>query len=133
MDYFAYGVNLNREQMRKCCPGAKPKFTAVLPNYKLIFSGWSRTWHGGTVSIKPYRGERVAGAVYDITEKDIQKLDRYEGCPSISERISVLLIKEDGEAVKAFTYAKRNQSDESKPAPEYMAIIRKGYRDWELE
>ena len=133
MDYFAYASNLNREQMRMRCPDAKPKFTAVLPNYKLIFSGWSREWHGGTASIKPFRGSKVVGAVYEISKKDLQKLDHYEDYPNTYGHINVMVFNEDGQAVKSITYIKQRQSDESKPAPEYLAIIRKGYKDWELE
>lgn len=133
MDYFAYGITLNREQMRKLCPEAKPKFPAVLPNYKIVFSGWSREWHGGSISIKPFKGERVAGAVYEIAETDLQKLDRFEGYPAMTDHVNVLILKEDGQALKALTHIKRRQADESKPSPEYLAIIRKGYRDWEIE
>jgi gamma-glutamylcyclotransferase len=46
MYYFAYGSNLSLKQMAERCPEAKPKFTAILPNYKVIFTGWSRKWHG---------------------------------------------------------------------------------------
>ncbi len=133
MDYFAYGMTLNREQMRKICPGAKPKFSAVLPNYKLVFSGWAREWHGGTVGIKPFKGDRVSGAVYEISDADLQKRDRFEGYPAMTDHVNVLIFEEDGQALKALTYIKRRQADESKPSPEYLAIIRKGYRDWELE
>jgi gamma-glutamylcyclotransferase len=133
MDYFAYASNLNKQQMLKRCPDARAKFTAILPNYQLIFSGWSREWHGGTASIKPFRGAKVAGGVYEIAEKDLQKLDRAEDYPNTYDHINVLVIKEDGQAIKALTYIKRKQSDESKPSPEYLSVIRQGYRDWELE
>jgi gamma-glutamylcyclotransferase (GGCT)/AIG2-like uncharacterized protein YtfP len=130
MDYFAYGSNLNKKQMKERCPDAKPKFKAVLPNYKLFFTGWSREWKGGTASIKPVRGQNVPGAVWDISESDLRRLDRYEGYPTNYDRINVLVINEDGVAGKAITYIKRQQSDETKPSAEYLAIIRQGYRDW---
>jgi len=133
MDYFAYASNLSLEQIRKRCPAAKPKFSAVLPNYKIIFSGWSRDWHGGTASIKPFKGEKVAGAVYEISEKDLKVLDRYEDYPNTYDHINVMVFKEDGQAVNVLTYIKRRQFDESKPSPEYLAVIRRGYRDWEIE
>ena len=133
MDYFAYASNLSKQQMLKRCPEAKPKFSAILPNYKLIFSGWSREWHGGTASIQPFRGSKVVGAIYEISEKDLQKLDRFEDYPNTYDHINVMVFNEDDVAVKAITYIKRRQSDESKPSPEYLAVIRKGYKDWELE
>jgi gamma-glutamylcyclotransferase len=132
MDYFAYASNLNKQQMLKRCPGAKPKFNAILPNYKLIFTGWSREWKGGTASIKPFRGNKVAGALWEISESDLQRLDRYEDYPATYDRINVLVIDEDGEAARAVTYIKKQQSDETKPSPEYLATIRQGYKDWEI-
>jgi gamma-glutamylcyclotransferase len=133
MDYFAYASNLSLEQMRQHCPDAKPKFSAVLPNYKLIFSGWSRERRSSTASIQPFRGSKVVGAIYEISEKDLQKLDRFEDYPNTYDHANVMVFNEDDVAVKAVTYIRRRQSDESKPSPEYLAIIRKGYRDWELE
>ncbi len=133
MDYFAYASNLSKQQMLKRCPEAKPKFSAVLPNYKLIFSGWSREWHGGTASIQPFRGSKVVGAIYEISEKDLQKLDRFEDYPNTYDHATIMVFNEDDVAVKAITYINRRQADETKPSPEYLAIIRKGYKDWELE
>lgn len=133
MDYFAYGSNLSKKQMLGRCPDAKPKFQAVLPNYKLIFTGWSREWKGGTASIKPVRGERVAGAIYEISEKDLRKLDHYEDYPNTYDHIKILVLQEDGTASNAFTYIKRRQSDETKPSTEYLTMIRQGYRDWTIE
>jgi gamma-glutamylcyclotransferase (GGCT)/AIG2-like uncharacterized protein YtfP len=130
MYYFAYASNLTQRQMLERCPDAKPRFTATLPNYKLIFTGWSRQWHGGVASIKPFRGEKVAGAVYEISEGDLRRLDKYEGYPSIYNRREVVVFPEDGEAVKAVAYIKVEQSEETKPSLEYLATIRQGYRDW---
>jgi hypothetical protein len=44
-----------------------------------------------------------------------------------------MVFNEDDVAVKAITYIKSRQADEGKPSPEYLAIIRQGYKDWELE
>jgi gamma-glutamylcyclotransferase len=130
MYYFAYASNLNRKQMQERCPDAKPKFTATLPNFKLIFTGWSRSWHGGVASIRPLRGEKVAGAVYEISDRDLRLLDKYEGYPTIYNRREVVVFTEDGEPIKAVTYIKIEQSEETKPSPEYIATIQQGYREW---
>ena len=133
MEYFAYGSNLNKQQMLKRCPGAKARYQAILPNYRLIFTGWSREWKGGTASIKPVRGEKVIGAVYEISESDIHHLDRFEDYPATYDRINVLVLKDDGSATKATTYIKRKQSDETKPSVEYLALMKQGYKDWSIE
>jgi gamma-glutamylcyclotransferase (GGCT)/AIG2-like uncharacterized protein YtfP len=118
--------------MLERCPDAKPMFTATLPNFKLIFTGWSREWHGGVASIKPLRGEKVVGAVYEISERDLRLLDKHEGYPNIYNRREVIVFTEDRDPVKAVTYIKVEQSEETKPSLEYLATIRQGYRDWEI-
>ncbi len=133
MEYFAYGSNLNKQQMLQQCPGVKPKYQAILPNYRLIFTGWSREWKGGTASIKPVRGEKVNGAIYEISESDLRRLDRFEDYPTTYDRINVLVLKDDGSAIKAITYIKRRQSDETKPSVEYLALMKQGYKDWSIE
>jgi len=119
--------------MRQHCPDAKPKFSAVLPNYKLVFTGWSREWHGGKATIQPYKGAKVKGAVYEISEADLKKLDRFEDYPGTYTHLNVMVFNEDDVAVKAITYVKTRQEEESKPGPEYMAVIKQGLKDWELE
>jgi len=132
MYYFAYASNLNRKQMQERCPGSKPMFVATLPNYKLVFVGWSRQWRGGKASIKLFRGERVSGAVYEVSERDLSRLDRYEGCPGNYNRLKVTVFDEDGRSVEAVTYIKSGQLEETPPSKEYLAVIQQGYRDWEI-
>lgn len=127
MYYFAYGSDLNRKQMLERCPDSKSEFTATLPNYKLVFVGWSRQWRGGVASIRPFGGEKVHGAIYEISEQCLQRLDKYE--PGY-DRFKVTAFNEDGEAIQAITYIKTDQTEEIKPSPEYLSVIQQGYRDW---
>ena len=132
MFYFAYGINLNRKQMAERCPNCQLKFSAELPNYKLIFTGWSRQWHGGVASIKHSRGDKVLGGIYEITETDLARLDRYEGCPDNYNRLKVNVYRDSGEQIEAITYIKSRQAEETKPSAEYLKVIQQGYRDWGL-
>lgn len=132
MYYFAYGSNLNKKQMMERCPESKPLFTAILPNYKLVFAGWSRQWRGGVVSIKPFRGDRVRGAIYEISERCLARLDRYEGYPGNYNRLKVTVFGEDDEPLEAITYIKAGQLEEKPPSKEYLAVIQQGLRDWRL-
>jgi gamma-glutamylcyclotransferase len=128
MYYFAYASNLSRKQMSERCPNNKPKFIATLPNHKLIFAGWSRKWHGGIASIKPTTGEKVIGAVYEVTEGCLANLDKHEGLKY--RRKPVIVFTEDNGSVEAVTYIMLEQSEETKPTLEYLAVIKQGYRDW---
>jgi len=129
MYYFAYASNLNKKQMLERCPDNKPIFRATLPNYKLVFVGWSREWRGGKASIRPFRGEKVLGAIYDVSEQCLRRLDKYE---SPYDRLKVIVFNEDGEPVEAIAYIKSGQSEEGKPSAEYVSVIQQGYRDWEI-
>jgi len=129
MYYFAYGSNLNQKQMRERCPDSNPMFTATLPNYKLVFVGWFRRWRGGVASIKPFRGDRVRGAIYEVSDQCLRQLDKYE---SDYNRFKVTVLGEDSEPIEAITYIKAGQLEETQPSKEYLAIIQQGLRDWRL-
>lgn len=118
--------------MKERAPDSVPKDTAVLPNYKLIFTGWSRQWRGGVASIKFVRGERVRGVLYEISDRDMARLDSLEGYPNTSKRLNVTVFTPDDEPVQAVTYMKAVQTEETKPSQEYLAIMQQGCRDWRL-
>ena len=118
--------------MRERAPDSKPMFVATLPNYKLVFAGWSRRWRGGYATIMLSRGDKVLGAIYEVSEKDMRRLDKYEGCPGNYNRINVTVFDEDHNPVEAVTYIKAGRLEETPPSKEYLAVIQQGYRDWEL-
>ena len=131
MYYFAYASNLSRKQMAERAPESKPKFIATLPNFKLTFTARAGK-HGGVASIAPHRGEKVLGAVYEVSEKDLRRLDGYEDYPRTYDRRKVTVWTETNDAVEAVAYIKIDQSRGLKPVPEYLAVIQQGYRDWEI-
>ncbi len=130
MYYFAYGSNLSKKQMLERCPDSKPKLIATLPNYKLVFAGWSRKWRGGVATIKRFSGGKVPGAIYEISEPCLRRLDKFEGYPDSYNRLNVTVFSEDGEPIEAVTYVKTGQLEETPPSKEYVSIIQQGYRDW---
>ena len=127
MLYFAYASNLNKKQMRERCPDGRPLFTATLPNFKIVFTGWSREWRGGKATIISARGEKVRGAIYDVTEACLRKLDRFEAGYT---RFNATVFDEDNEPHQVVTYIKSGRLDESTPSQQYGEVIRQGYRDW---
>lgn len=118
--------------MAERVPGAKACFAATLPNYRLVFSGYSRVWRGGTASIHASRGDKVLGGVYEITEQEMARLDKHEGYPIEYTHITVTVYRDMGGPVQAMTYVRPRQAIETKPSAEYLAHIRQGYLDWGL-
>jgi len=127
--YFAYAGNLSKQQMQTRCPDSKPLFVATLPNYKITFTGWSREWRGGKATIKSFRGDKVRGAIYEVSEACLRQLDRHEAGYI---RLNVTVFDEDNEPHQAVTYIKSGQMEESQPSQEYGEVIRQGYRDWRI-
>ena len=73
--YFAYGSNLDLEQMAQRCPDAEIVGPVRLENYELRFRG------SGFATVAPKKGSTVHGLVWKITPNCEQSLDRYEGYP----------------------------------------------------
>ena len=130
--FFAYGAALSRKYMAERCPQCKPKVSATLSQYQLVFTGWSRASHGGTAALKPLRGARVKGGVYDVPDIALKKLDTAEGFPAQNTKLNIIVNTETGESLSCFTYVPAHPAEESKPAPEYLVLLQQGYRDWGL-
>jgi hypothetical protein len=60
--YFAYGSNLNRKQMLRRCPTAKPVCAYRLLDWRLEFHGYA--------DIVPCPDSYVDGALYEIGLSD---------------------------------------------------------------
>ena len=71
--YFAYGSNMDGEQMRQRCPEASLAGTAVLPGYMFIIND------RGVATIIPKQDASVPGVVWQVSASDESALDGYEG------------------------------------------------------
>ena len=91
--YFAYGSNLDADQMRERCPSSAPLFRARLEGYRLDFTHPSRRWAGGAADVLPQVGACVWGCVYQLDPDDARLLDRFEGG---YERVTLEVIDDSG-------------------------------------
>ncbi len=103
-NYFAFGSNMDEEQMAHRCPGARPLAFATLPQHRLVFRGPSRNRGGGVASVDPYDGQEVHGVVWEVTEPDLLTLDRLEGAPQWYKRATVHVVLRDGSSTQAVLY-----------------------------
>ncbi len=64
----------------------------------------------------------VEGVLYEISEDDFEKLDRYEGYPNHYNRIKIEVILDTGEKVVAETYIAQKEKTGSNllPTREYL-------------
>jgi gamma-glutamylcyclotransferase (GGCT)/AIG2-like uncharacterized protein YtfP len=121
--YFAYGSNLNLEQMKNRCPDSVPVAKVKLKGYQLNFNR--------VADIVKKKNGVAQGAVYQVSPDDIKRLDIYEGYPNYYTKIQVLVEDEDKNRYEAFAYVMTSKGSEE-PSPHYYNIIRQGYEDWRL-
>lgn len=127
MLYFAFGSNLNVSQMRARCPGAIPRQRATLPNHALRFGGWSNRWDGAVATVERKPGAETPGLLFELSDGDLEALDRIEGCPGFYERVVRQVVDEHGKRRRAFVYQLTTPS-RGEPSSDYLNAIRRAYQ-----
>ena len=100
--YFAYGSNINLDQMAYRCPAAQVVGPVVLEGYELLFRG--NASGNGVATIKPKEGQQVHGLLWRITPGCERSLDLYEGYPHLYEKESVAVRDNAGRQLTVMAY-----------------------------
>lgn len=100
--YFAYGSNINLDQMAYRCPAAQVVGPVVLEGYELLFRG--NASGNGVATIKPKEGQQVHGLLWRITPGCERSLDLYEGYPHLYEKESVAVRDHAGRQLTVMAY-----------------------------
>lgn len=127
MFYAAYGSNLNVEQMKYRCPGAKIIGTAVIKDYRLMFKG---SLTGSYLTIEPDVGCEVPVAIWKVTDNDIQSLNHYEGYPNFYYKKAFNLYCSDGHRHKVFAYIMHEERKLGVPSAYYLSTCISGYHSF---
>jgi gamma-glutamylcyclotransferase (GGCT)/AIG2-like uncharacterized protein YtfP len=131
--YFAYGSNLDGEQMRESCPGARLRHpSARLDGYELDFRRRSQRWQAGAADIVARAQASVCGCVWELAEEEVAALDVREGVaatPPGYRRLNVTVVA-GREAVAVFTYTVVEKSPVAlAPTIEYARLMVDGARE----
>ena len=121
--YAAYGSNLALGQMATRCPMADILGPGMLRGARLVFARY--------LSIGTDDASSVPMGVYRLNAADIASMDRREGLGRSYDRYLVT-VEMSGQAVRCFTYIKRN-NDPHAPSDQYYATCLQGYADWRFE
>ena len=124
--YFAYGSNLDLDQMARRCPSARPMGAATLADVCLAFAGQSRTWGGGVATLLPAPGERVHGLLWTMSDADWVSLDIAEGVPKSYQRVVREAQAIDGGRLQVNVYTK-DDPQLAPPSPAYREVLARGY------
>ena len=100
--YFAYGSNMNLDQMAYRCPAASVVENVRLEGYRLTFCG--RGKGSGVATILPEEGSQVEGVLWKITPECEKSLDFYEGYPHLYGKEPVFVQGKDGVKREVMAY-----------------------------
>lgn len=122
--YIAYGSNMDEEQMRYRCPDAKVTGTGTVEGYGLLFKGGTDHAYA---TIEPEKGSSISVLVWEISERDEQRLDRYEGYPKFYYKKNIC-VEVNGEQKKAMVYIMDERNPLNRPSNEYYYILKNAYQ-----
>lgn len=100
--YFAYGSNMNLDQMDFRCPDARIAGNVRLEDHRIAFC--SQNPESGVATILPEKGSHVDGVLWKITGACEQSLDRYEGYPYLYGKQTISVRAEDGTTYQCMVY-----------------------------
>lgn len=125
--YFAYGSNINLDQMAVRCPTAQVVGPAMLADHELLFRGNAGGF--GVATIEPLPGETVHGLLWKITPECERSLDIYEGYPCLYEKETITVRGRDGAEIPVMVYVMTNElwRNPTMPSASYYAGIAAGY------
>jgi gamma-glutamylcyclotransferase len=138
---FAYGSNMDWDQMRARCPSARFVGKAVLRDYKLAFTRLSTRRKCGVSDVIRAPGDRAWGVVYEIDERDLGRLDKCEGYwpqkepeknAYLRREAIVFVDDDDNRPLTVAVYFANRQKDPPLPNKEYKDLILSGARHWHL-
>ena len=122
MLYFAYGSNLHHLQMKRRCKDSVFLKKINLKNFKLTFRSKYRV---ADIDIK--KDSIVPGALFEISKSDEKKLDVYEDFPILYKKHYFYYYSK-----KVMTYTMTNKSPFAFPTERYLNIVKRGYKDCQL-
>jgi len=124
--YFAYGSNMDPEQMASRCLDAVVVGPARLSGWRLTFTRDSPAWGGGVGHIELAPGDEVWGVLWDATEADMASLDEYEGVGvGAYVRDVVSVVGPDGVSVEAMVYIAVPRGYKA-PSRHYLSALIRG-------
>jgi len=103
MNYFAYGSNMDVQQMAVRCPDAVVVGTACLPGHRFLINTH------GVATVVPAQGEAVHGVLWEVSKADEASLDYYEGVAAGFYRKVIARVRLDnGNVADALIYLARD-------------------------
>ncbi len=127
---FAFGSNMDPDQMRERCPESDLSwFAAEARGWELWFPRKSDKRKGGVGSIRKKENSTVWGVVFLVTPRDRMRLDCFEGVQEKNyrhERIDVVDKNGISHSVLAYVAVPAEPPQEYKPHKDYLRLYLRG-------
>lgn len=132
MYYFAYGSNMLTRRLRERVPSSHPLGIGSLRGHVLRFHKRSRDGSGKCNVLRTGdASDLVFGVVYEIDDRDRDRLDRVEGSGYRGTSVEVAV---GPKVLDCYTYFARPETIDQTlhPAPWYKDLVLEGAREHEL-
>ncbi|MCM1060859.1 MAG: gamma-glutamylcyclotransferase [Eubacterium sp.] len=129
--YAAYGSNTDVQQFKFRCPHAQLIGRGVIEDYTLSFQGRANNAYCNILkSSSKEKKFFVPVAIWQITDIDLPRLDRYEGYPTVYNRVEIPVKVSDNEYVKCMVYVmtKSKEVPYNLPSLDYLYTVMRGYK-----
>ena len=127
--YIAYGSNMDTDQMDYRCPESLLVDTGWINGYELLFKG---SLTGFYATIEKNADCKVPCYIWNITDSDEKRLDRYEGFPTFYYKTTLPVELSEGGTIEGMVYIMHEERELGLPHAEYFNNIREVYtiHDW---
>lgn len=127
--YFAYGSNLDVQQMHgRCAEAVSLVASGCLRGYALAFNAYASSWGGGVADVVVAPQQEVWGLVYEVSLAGLERLDVYEGYPHLYTRFQGAIGTSQGVLTDVWIYTVVNKRDFIPPSQEYLGILQRAAR-----
>ena len=123
---FAYGSNMASSEMEAWCPEHRFLAPARLDGFRIELRRRSIRWRGGAADIVAAPGESVWGALYEVADGELDRLDQKEGQGFAYRQVQVELA--DGRRAVAYEVIDK-EPREVPCSPEYAELVLAGARE----
>ena len=129
--YFAYGSNADTSRLENRIKRKIKGKRAELKDHVLHFSK-DNTQTDAYADVMEKPGELVYGVLYELTDKEIKTLDKFEGIgvkgdeSYARKRMKVLC---EGKTYSAFVYVMTTKRKFEPPKDQYLEHITKGFKE----
>lgn len=124
---FAYGALLDPARLARLAPSAQLVYVAHLPETRLAFPH-----PDGLPSAEPAPGHTVWGAVFSVTETELEAVARAEAAEGRQPRNDFRAVDRAGTKYEVVTFVAPPSGIDHSPSAAYLREVVKGARHWSL-